>query len=50
MVAELDIGRYQVFLRRGNDLFIEGRVRMTPDTLVVEDNEGQVVAEFTERA
>ena len=40
------MGRYQLFLRRGNDLYVEGVVRMTPDTVVVEDGEGKVVAEF----
>ena len=46
MVAELENGRYQAFLRRGSELFIEGRLRMTPDTLVVENEEGKVIAEF----
>ena len=40
------IERYQLFLARGNDLFVEGRVRMTPDTIIVEDGEGKLVAEF----
>lgn len=42
--------RYQIFLVRGNDLYVEAeRVRLTPDTLVfyrvVEDKE-EVIAEF----
>jgi len=42
--------RYQIYLLRGNDLYIEGKVRLTPDTLVVEDDEGRVVAEFYRQA
>lgn len=42
------MARYQIFLIRGNDLYIEGNVRMTPDTLVVENEDipPKVIAEF----
>lgn len=39
--------RYQVYFTRGNDIYVEcAKLRMTPDTLVVEDDEGQTIAEF----
>ena len=40
--------RYQIFLIRGNDFYIEGNIRLTPDTLVItnEDDPPKVIAEF----
>ena len=38
--------RYQLFFARGNDIYIEGRIKMGPDTLAIYDENDKVIAEF----
>lgn len=39
-------GHFQLFFARGNDIYVEGRIKLTPDTLIVYDSEEHVIAEF----